>query len=179
MEMISDDYYKNHYPFTQVDEFGSFNLKARHLVTLPNSDPAVDMEGVTAESEARIAAHLANIDGSTPEGLLLSVEDQVKMSEIIYLHDTALERALRRDGHSKSGEGFFSLSFGGYFDRRGWDDTAPSEPVEVGVNLYAYVLGTGRNHYFSSIDRALETVRYWYACEMSIPEYNEEGDFDA
>jgi hypothetical protein len=121
-----------------------------------------DFEALTAESDARIAA-----TASAGKPVLLTVEELAKIDEIRYLHDTALARALKRDGHSKSSEGNITIDIGNYWER------SDGDKPEVGVNLYSYVLGPSRSHWFASIDRALETVRVWYAREMSSPaEYN-------
>lgn len=173
-----DDYYLDHPPFKPSDDFSQVVIKARHLFSFDAIDPLeIDLESVAAESEARIAASLSPTQSSSNKDVsasfrVISDEDQAKLSEIIYLHDTALERALRRDGHSKSSEGGISIDIGSYWDRQRDAD----QEQRVAVSIYAYVIGDHRQHNFGTIDRALETVRYWYAREMAQPMRLEEHE---
>ena len=141
---------------------GDVDLKPINFIG--SNGAAVDFEQVVAESEARIAATIA-----AGAEVVITAEDLAKVEEIRWLHDTAIKRALARDGHSKSGEGLISLSFGTYWGRLD-DDGNPTVKQDVEVSIYAYVIGTNRSHNFATIDRALETVRVWYANEMSRPE---------
>ena len=156
----SDYQYDAHY-----SNNGGRDLKPRDFFS--GSSNPVDFDEVIKESEARIAATIA-----ADKPVILSVEDLAKIAEIQYLHDIALARAMKRDGHSKSGEGAMEISLGNSWQRMGAEDE-DGDAVEIGVSLYAYVLGPNRNHWFASIDRALETVRVWYAQEFSSPETSE------
>jgi len=73
------------------------------------------------------------------------------------------------DGHCKSSEGSISIEFGDY-----WNDKN-CECKITSINIYSYVLGSSRLHYFDSLDKALETVLQWYREEMST-DYNEYGE---
>jgi hypothetical protein len=158
-----DDYYRNHPPFNKDDDFETFSFKAREIVDgyshLKLDAVLAVMDTVTRDSNDHIASLIA---GSTGNNLLLTVEDQAKLTEIVRLHDEAMKLALQRDGAMKSADGALSIHFGTYLSRNSIDNP---EPLDSGikVSLYAYVVGSGRNHLFNSIDRALETVRFWYA----------------
>ncbi len=73
------------------------------------------------------------------------------------------------DGHCKMSEGHISLSFGDY-----WKDK-DCECKITGVEIYSYVLGPSRSHYFDNLDEALEAVKEWHRNEMSTS-YDEYGE---
>jgi len=73
------------------------------------------------------------------------------------------------DGHCKSSEGHISLDFGNY-----WEDKNCELKI-TGVNIYSYVLGSSRSHYFKDLDTALETVVQWNREQMTT-KYNEFGE---
>jgi hypothetical protein len=73
------------------------------------------------------------------------------------------------DGHCKSSEGHISVDFGNY-----WEDKNCELKI-TGVNIYSYVLGPSRSHYFKDLDKALESVVQWHREQMSI-NYNEFGE---
>jgi hypothetical protein len=74
------------------------------------------------------------------------------------------------DGHSKSSEGSISIEFGDY-----WSDKECEGKI-TGVNIYSYVLGSSRLHYFDNLDKALETVVQWHDEEMTMTyDYDETG----
>jgi hypothetical protein len=73
------------------------------------------------------------------------------------------------DGHCKSSEGYIGLDFGDY-----WSDKN-CECNVTGVQIYSYVLGPSRLHYFDTIDKALQTVIQWHRNEMNT-DYNEYGE---
>jgi len=172
-----DDYYLDHPPFSPDDDYRAVTLKARTLFGGERASVGTKaFQTVIEESERRIAQALSSVKTAVstlspkkdnPYSLfpIISIADQIKVAEIVHLHDLAMTRAVARDGHSKTSEGHLSLSFGNYWNRIGEDADAPP----VGVSLYAYVVGDGRSHHFGTIDRALETVRYWYARELSLP----------
>jgi hypothetical protein len=74
------------------------------------------------------------------------------------------------DGHSKSSEGSISIEFGDY-----WNDKN-CECKITGVNIYSYVLGSSRLHYFDNLDKALDTVVQWHSEEMTMTyDYDDAG----
>lgn len=73
------------------------------------------------------------------------------------------------DGHCKSSEGYIGLDFGNY-----WSDKNCELKI-TGVQIYSYVLGSSRLHYFKNIDEALETVIQWHSDQMNT-DYNEYGE---
>jgi len=73
------------------------------------------------------------------------------------------------DGHCKSSEGYIGLDFGDY-----WSDKNCELKI-TGVQIYSYVLGSCRLHYFKNIDEALETVIQWHSDQMNT-DYNEYGE---
>ena len=64
-------------------------------------------------------------------------------------------------GHCKSGEGHIDLEFGNY-----WADEKCECKISS-VNIYSYVFGVSRGHYFDSLDEALEAVVQWHKEELS------------
>ena len=64
------------------------------------------------------------------------------------------------DGHCKSGEGHISVEFGNY-----WEDKQCQMKI-TSVNIYSYVFGSSRSHYYDTIDEALEVVKGWHKEEM-------------
>jgi hypothetical protein len=73
------------------------------------------------------------------------------------------------DGHCKSSEGHISLEFGNY-----WTDENCEMKI-TGVSIYSYVFGSGRDHFFKTVDDALKEVQNWHSIEMSTT-YNEYGE---
>ncbi len=73
------------------------------------------------------------------------------------------------DGHCKSSEGHISIDFGNY-----WEDKNCELKI-TGVNIYSYVLGPSRSHYFKDLDTALDTVVQWHSEQMKT-DYNELYD---
>jgi hypothetical protein len=73
------------------------------------------------------------------------------------------------DGHCKMSEGHISLSFGDY-----WKDK-DCECKITGVEIYSYVLGPSRGHYFDNLDEALAAVKEWHRNEMTAS-YDEYGE---
>jgi hypothetical protein len=74
------------------------------------------------------------------------------------------------DGHCKSSEGSISIEFGDY-----WSDKNCEGKI-TGVNIYSYVLGSSRLHYFDTLDKALETVVQWHNEEMAMTyDYDDAG----
>jgi hypothetical protein len=84
-----------------------------------------------------------------------------KVNRLILLLDSAYDHYFKySDGYCKSSEGHVELTFGNYFNRQA--DESPT----IGANVYSYVLGPSRMHYFDSLDEALTAVQAWYEAEM-------------
>lgn len=97
-------------------------------------------------------------------------EQEVKdLAEIRRLLDEAYDHYFANsDGHCKSSEGFISLNYPNYFDRKHGDAFGVKS-----VEIYSYVFGPNRNHFFKSTAEALETVKVWHKREMQET-YEEE-----
>ena len=76
------------------------------------------------------------------------------------------------DGHCKSQEGHISIEFGNY-----WEDNKCELKI-TSVNIYSYVFGSSRSHYYDTIDEALEVVRQWHKEEMTT-DYAEQRRLEA
>ena len=103
---------------------------------------------------------------------LLTSSELAKLNEIQQLIDEAYDDYIDRDPdlYHKSSEGHISVSFGNYFDR----SHEESPRVTPEVEIYSYVLGLHRSHYFDSIDQALETVRVWHRNQLNTV-YDADG----
>jgi hypothetical protein len=71
------------------------------------------------------------------------------------------------DGHCKSQEGHISLEFGNY-----WEDSKCEMKI-TSVNIYSYVFGSSRSHYYDTVDEALEVVKCLHKQEMET-DYEEQ-----
>lgn len=92
----------------------------------------------------------------------MDVKDKNKLLQIRKLLKEAYDHYFKySDGHCKSAEASISIEFGNY-----WTDEKCELPI-TGVSIYSYVLGPSRDHYFSTIDKALQTVIQWHKEEMS------------
>jgi hypothetical protein len=106
-----------------------------------------------------------------------------RMAELVKVEETVREMArlldeayrhyfANSDGHCKSVEGAISLHFGNHFDREHYDKDA----LEVsGVEVYSYVLGPSRTHWFKGLNEALHAVRQWHKEEMEFDYESENG----
>lgn len=96
---------------------------------------------------------------------LLTDSELAKLNELQRLIDEAYDDYINRDPdlYHKSSEGHISVSFGNYFERS--DEESPRVTPEV--EIYSYVLGPHRSHYFDSIDQALETARVWHHNQLN------------
>lgn len=65
------------------------------------------------------------------------------------------------DGSHKSQEGHISVEFGNY-----WEDNKCEMKI-TSVNIYSYVFGNSRSHYYDTVDEALEVVKGWHKEEMT------------
>lgn len=103
---------------------------------------------------------------------MITEQEYRDLYEIRRLLDEAYDHYFANsDGYCKSSEGYIGLSFNNYFDRRDGKVIG----IEL-VEIYSYVFGPSRSHYFKSTAEALETVKVWHKREMS--ETYEENDWD-
>lgn len=104
------------------------------------------------------------------EPTLLSQQDLDNLVEIQRLLDEGLEHYLTYESHCKSSEGYVSVSLSNSWQRREGEHP-------IGVEVYSYVLGPRRSHYFDSTEEALTEVRKWHEREMAhVPpeDYDEQ-----
>lgn len=104
------------------------------------------------------------------EPTLLSQQDLDNLVEIQRLLDEGLEHYLTYESHCKSSEGYVSVSLSNSWERREGEHP-------IGVEVYSYVLGPRRSHYFDSTEEALTEVRKWHEREMAhVPpeDYDEQ-----
>lgn len=96
---------------------------------------------------------------------------EAKLNYIRKLLAEAYEHYFSYEGHCKSSEGAISINYPPFFWR---EDGAAEEPS---ISIYSYCLGPHRDHYFRTIDEAVEEVRKWHRDEMSY-DPNEPADMD-
>jgi hypothetical protein len=92
---------------------------------------------------------------------VLTPTDLLNLVEIQRLLDEGLEHYLTYESHCKSSEGYVSVSLSNSWERR--EGKHP-----IGVEVYSYVLGPERSHYFESTEEALTEVRKWHEREMAF-----------
>lgn len=93
---------------------------------------------------------------------LLTEQEMADLREIDRLLHEANSHSLAGDGHCKSSEGYVSVSFGTHWERH------PDEPRKPAkVEVYSYILGPHRSHYFDNTAQALDVVRQWHRREMA------------
>ena len=104
----------------------------------------------------------------------MNQNDFQKLLEIRKLLKEAYDHYFENDldGSHKSQEGHISLEFGNY-----WEDQKCEMKI-TSVNIYSYVFGSSRNHYYDTIDEALEVVRQWHKEEMNT-DYAEQRRLEA
>lgn len=92
----------------------------------------------------------------------MNQSDFNKLLEIRRLLKEAYDHYFKHsdDGHCKSQEGHIDLEFGNY-----WTDNKCEMKI-TSVNIYSYVFGSSRSHYYETIDEALEVVRRWHKEEI-------------
>lgn len=91
----------------------------------------------------------------------LGYNNMAKVRRIIELHDEAFRHYQDNGGDGwKSSEGVVTLRSGSVFDRMDGDD-------DWRVEVYSYLFGPHRNHYFDSVDAALAAVTEWHQTEMA------------
>ncbi|MFJ3084414.1 hypothetical protein ACIPJG_32310 [Streptomyces halstedii] len=100
---------------------------------------------------------------------MISEREAKDLSKIQRLLDEAYDHYFRySDGYCKSSEGHIALNFNHYFER-----SAGEVPGIKSVEVYSYVLGPHRSHYFDSTAEALVAVKLWHEKEMQET-YEEE-----
>lgn len=109
----------------------------------------------------------------------------MKVQEIAELHDEAFWHLHQYDGHAKSSDGYigFEVNFGTVWDRR----EGPVTP-RVGVRIYSYVVASetplypsfgDRQHWFETLDEALDIMREWHRIAMGYsPSAKELAEID-
>ncbi len=110
---------------------------------------------------------------------MISKEILDKIAEITRLHDEAFWHLHQFDGHAKSSDGSVQLhiEFGNVWERQ----EGPVDP-RVSVAIYSYVVASNtpsypnfgeRNHYFETVDEALQVMTEWHRKAMK---YNPSED---
>lgn len=103
---------------------------------------------------------------------LVTEQEMTDLREIDVLMDEANTHAMTLgDGGWKSSEGHVSIGFGNHWDR---DPEEPRKPITVEV--YSYLLGPHRSHFFDNTTEALEVVRQWHRNEMAYDYTTEDWD---
>jgi hypothetical protein len=116
---------------------------------------------------------------------MISDETLNKISEITRLHDEAFWHLHQFDGHAKSSDGSVQIhiEFGNVWERQ----DGPVQP-RVSVAMYSYVVASDtplypsfgeRNHYFETVDQALQVMKEWHKAAMAYqptPEDLAEAD---
>jgi hypothetical protein len=104
---------------------------------------------------------------------MITEQDLANIKEITRLHDEAFWHLHQYDGHAKSSDGAISIEigFGNVWER----NESPVTP-RVGVAIYSYVVASDtpsypnfgqRNHYFETVEEALQVMKEWHAEAMS------------
>ena len=99
----------------------------------------------------------------------MNQQDFNKLLEIRKLLKEAYDNVFDNDHDCshKSQEGHISVEFGNY-----WEDQECQMKI-TSVNIYSYVFGSSRSHYYDTLDEALEVVRQWHKEEMNT-DYEEQ-----
>jgi len=84
-----------------------------------------------------------------------------KFNQILDLLEEAYKAYFSVESHCKSSDGYAALAFPPYF----WREEEGTQP---GVDIYSYVLGPDRTHYFDTLDEALTEVKAWHEEMMSM-----------
>lgn len=104
--------------------------------------------------------------------LMPKPEDWLRLYQIRHSVFLCIGKLLEEDGHCKSYEGCFEISFPNYFDeagrRLGKDDLPPNtHRDDWGVTLHCYLIGPGRHHTWTgatlreALDRADADISRW------------------
>jgi hypothetical protein len=116
---------------------------------------------------------------------MISDETLDKINEITRLHDEAFWHLHQFDGHAKSSDGSVQIhiEFGNVWERQ----DGPVQP-RVSVAMYSYVVASDtplypsfgeRNHYFETVNQALQVMIEWHKEAMAYqptPEDLAEAD---
>ena len=117
---------------------------------------------------------------------MISQEMLDKVAEIARLHDEAFWHLHQFDGHAKSGDGAINIEIGfGTVWSRDDKKTQPS----IGVSIYSYVVASDtpsypnfgqRNHWFETVDEALQVMTEWHAKAIAYnPSPEDLAEIDA
>ena len=99
----------------------------------------------------------------------MNSKDFQKLLEIRKLLKEAYDHVFENDHDCshKSQEGHISIEFGNY-----WEDQKCEMKI-TSVNIYSYVFGNSRSHYYDTLDEALQVVVQWHKDEMNT-DYEEQ-----
>jgi hypothetical protein len=99
----------------------------------------------------------------------MNKEDFKKLLQIRKLLKEAYDHVFENDHDCshKSQEGHISIEFGNY-----WEDQKCEMKI-TSVNIYSYVFGNSRSHYYDTLDEALQVVVQWHKDEMNT-DYEEQ-----
>lgn len=111
---------------------------------------------------------------------MISKETLDKIAEITRLHDEAFWHLHQFDGHAKSSDGSVQLhiEFGNV-----WERQEGSVEPRVSVAIYSYVVASNtpsypnfgeRNHYFETVDEALQVMTEWHRKAMKYTPSEDE-----
>lgn len=99
---------------------------------------------------------------------MITNQEMKDLEEIRRLLDEAYDHYFANsDGHCKSSEGHIALNLSNYFERKNGADLSIKS-----IEVYSYIFGPNRNHFFMSTAEALKVVKAWHEKEMQ--EGNEE-----
>lgn len=105
---------------------------------------------------------------------MITEQEMKDLAEIRRLLDEAYDHYFENsDGHCKSSEGYISLNYPNYFERK--------DGAGLGlrsVEIYSYVFGPNRLHFFKSTAEALVAVKQWHEREMQET-YEDDWDEEA
>lgn len=93
---------------------------------------------------------------------LITAEEMADLQAIDRLLDEANNHALSGGDWGKSGEGNVTVDLGNHWER---DPSEPRKPVKV--EIYSYLLGPHRSHYFDNTKQALEVVQQWHSNQLN------------
>ena len=101
----------------------------------------------------------------------ITEQEQQELEQIWRLLDEAYHHYFEHsDGYCKSSEGHVSVNFNNFFERRDGESFGVKS-----VEIYSYVFGPNRSHFFKSTAEALSAVKVWHADEMAAT-YEEDDD---
>lgn len=77
-----------------------------------------------------------------------------------------------KDGHCKPNEGYVGiiLSYPNWFSSESYQDYLNAEP-KLSVEVYSYLFGPNRLHYYDSLDEAIAAVKEWKYTPLSEEDF--------